>query len=155
MRGIITAVFVAGVMVGGADRAAAQSGLLQAGAPLDIAISGEIMISGKVLGVIGIPDAEGAVGLHLKVTSGKKVYNVHLGPAMFIGMANFWFKVGDQVDVGGTLEPGTGSVVIARSVTRAGRVLTLRSADGVPAWTPNAEGSDGCGVAHAQDVESE
>ena len=29
-----------------------------------------------------------------------------------------------------------------------GKTLTLRSAQGKPAWTPAADGVDGCGVAH-------
>ena len=38
---------------------------------------------------------------------------------------------------------------IARSLKKDGKTLTLRDADGKPAWKAATEGVDGCGVAHA------
>jgi hypothetical protein len=75
--------------------------------------------------------------------------NVHVAPAMFIGMNNFSFLADEQVEVVGVsvFQDGNKSF-IARSITTKGKTLTLRAQDGMPAWTPADDGTDGCGVAH-------
>jgi hypothetical protein len=76
--------------------------------------------------------------------------NVHVAPAMFIGMNNFSFLADDQVEIAGitAFQDGNKSFV-ARVIKKAdGKALTLRGKDGRPLWTSSAEGADGCGVEH-------
>jgi hypothetical protein len=111
----------------------------------------EITTDGVITGVIATTGADGTVGVRLKVkTAGNIVMNVHLGPAMFIGMNDASFFAEDPVVVTGAFVSHDGDVALwARQVTKNGKTLTLRGPDGTPRWpfaTP--DDPDGCGVSH-------
>lgn len=109
----------------------------------------ETTISGVVLHVDSFASADGVVGVHLEVRTAAGEVNVHVGPAMFIGTNNFSFLADDHVDVVGARIARDGNVAIwARQITKDGKTLALRSDGGTPKWTPNVDGTDGCGVAH-------
>ena len=75
-------------------------------------------------------------GIHLRVKTDDKFFEVRLGPAWFLEQQNFAFSKGDQIDVTGAATPDkNGQVVIAREVKRGGNVLVLRDAKGYPAWS--------------------
>ncbi len=115
--------------------------------------SAEVTVAGVVTGVESAAAADGTVGVHLKIrTTEGTVVRVHLGPAMFIGMNDFYFLVDDLVAVRGASVAHAGDIGLwARLVTKGSKTLTLRSEDGTPRWPyATADDPDGCGVSHAQ-----
>jgi len=95
----------------------------------------EITIHGTVHEVLTAQPG-GITGIHLKVTSSDKIFDVRLGPAWFLEQKQFTFAVGDQIDVtGATISTKTGDALIAREVKKADSVLVLRDAKGFPTWS--------------------
>jgi hypothetical protein len=146
IRNLALSVFIFGTSVG----LAAQN---PAGAARQYDPSSEQTYQGIVTGVIATTGADGTVGVHLNVrTSGGVVVKVHLGPAMFIGMNDASFFVDDAIALTGAFVSHDGeSALWARQVvTRNGKTLTLRGADGTPRWAfATTDDPDGCGVPHA------
>jgi hypothetical protein len=87
--------------------------------------------------------------LHFDLQTPAGMLNVHVAPALFIGQQNVSYFADDRVAIVGVKAFIDGNVsFIARSITRDGKTLMARVADGTPAWTPAVEGTDGCGVTH-------
>jgi hypothetical protein len=109
----------------------------------------ETIISGTLLHVVSLSGPDG-FGVHFDLKTPNGMVNVHVGPAIYIGQSNFWFFADDQVEITGVKEFVDGNKsFVARSIKKAdGKTLTLRGPDGKPLWTPNVNGTDGCGVAH-------
>jgi hypothetical protein len=142
--------FTMSVLMAGALAAsvAAQS---RTATPAQYDPSAEAAYGGIITSVISVTGPDGTVGVHLDLKTGTGVLvKVHLGPAMFIGMNNFSFFADDQVLVTGSLVKHAGDTAIwARQITKGGKTLTLRSADGAPRWPyATAEDPDGCGISH-------
>jgi hypothetical protein len=109
----------------------------------------ETTVTGTIRHVVTFRAPDGVVGVHFDLQGPTGLINVHVAPAMFIGMNNFSFLADEQVEIAGVsvFQDGNKSF-IARSITTEGRTLTLRAPDGTPAWTAAEDGTDGCGVAH-------
>lgn len=106
---------------------------------------------GVVASVISAAGPDGSVGVHLNLkTAAGTIVKVHLGPALFIGMNNFYFMADDLILVQGAYVSHDGEVALwARQVSKDGKTLALRSADGTPRWPlATDEDPDGCGVSH-------
>jgi hypothetical protein len=111
--------------------------------------SAEITVSGTIVHAVSLPAPDGAVGVHLDFKTPDGMLNVHVGPAMYVGMQNFWLFADDQLEIVGVKSEVDGNKsFVARTITKEGKTLTLRNADGKPAWKPAADGTDGCGVSH-------
>lgn len=111
--------------------------------------SAEVTVAGKILHVVSFTAPDGTAGVHFDFQTAAGMLNVHVGPAMFIGMQNVSYYADDEVEIAGVKSFVDGNkAFIARTVTKDGKALTLRSAEGKPSWTPAADGIDGCGVAH-------
>jgi hypothetical protein len=109
----------------------------------------ETTINGVILYIVPLAAADGAVGVHFDLKTAAGIVDVHIAPAMFIGMNNLSFLAEDQVEITGVAVVQDGNkAFIARTVKRGGKLLTVRADNGEPAWSPAAEGVDGCGVAH-------
>jgi hypothetical protein len=109
----------------------------------------EITVSGTIVHAVSFAAPDGAIGVHLDFKTPDGMLNVHVAPAMYIGMQNFWLFADDQLEIVGVKSVADGNkAFIARLITKDGKTLTLRSADGKPAWKPAADGTDGCGVSH-------
>jgi hypothetical protein len=111
--------------------------------------SAEKSYAGTIATVVSFAAADGTVGVHvdLKTDDGKAV-SVHLGPAMYIGMQNFWFFADDKVEIIGTKMTVDGNVAIwAKAIQKGAETLVLRTDDGTPKWGGD-DGMDGCGVNH-------
>jgi hypothetical protein len=75
-------------------------------------------------------------GVHLVVRTDKgETLPVHLGPEWFIDKQEVTFAVGDKIAVRGSRIDFEGArAIIAAEVTKDGKTLRLRAANGVPAW---------------------
>jgi hypothetical protein len=110
----------------------------------------EVAVTGKLLHVVSLPADDGSVGVHFDLQTPGGMLNVHVAPAMFIGMGNFWFFADETVTVIGSRRVIDGNnAFIAKAVQKGSAVLQLRTAEGTPKWTPGVDGVDGCGVNHA------
>ena len=75
-------------------------------------------------------------GLHLTVKSDAGTFDAHLGPTSFVTKNNFTFAKGDQVEIiGSKMKIDGADAVLAREVKKGGKTLTLRNAQGIPAWS--------------------
>jgi len=108
----------------------------------------EATVTGTIVAVVSLP-AQSGVGVHFDFRTADGMLNVHVAPALFIGMNNASYFAEDQLTLVGVKAfiDGNRSFIV-RSITKDGQTLTLRAADGKPAWSPAVEGADGCGVAH-------
>ena len=121
-------------------------------APASYDPAAEVSYGGIVTGVISAAGPDGTVGVHLNLkTDTGMIVQVHLAPAMFIGMNDFYFFADDNVLVTGAFVTHDGQVALwARQISKSGKTLTLRSPDGTPRWPfATADDPDGCGVSHA------
>ena len=112
----------------------------------------EVTYGGIVTEVVPTTGPDGSVGVHLTLATARgTAVRVQLGPALFIGMNNGSFIADDQVLVTGAFVSHNGDVALwARTISKNGKTLTLRSPDGTPRWPmATADDPDGCGVTHA------
>ncbi len=111
--------------------------------------SAEQNFSGVIKTLVSFPAADGSVGVHIDLkTDDGKIVSVHLAPAMYIGMQNFWFFADDRVEIVGVKTTVDGNLSIwAKAIQKGDTMLVLRNADGTPKWSGD-DGIDGCGVNH-------
>lgn len=75
-------------------------------------------------------------GTHLVVKTQAETVEVCLGPPAYVQEKGFSFAKGEQVEViGSRVKFGGKDVVVARQITKDNQVLTLRDAQGIPAWS--------------------
>ena len=112
----------------------------------------EVHYGGEVTEVVATNGPDGTVGVHLDlaIARGSNV-KVQVGPAIFIGMNDASFLAGDQIFVTGAFVTHDGEVGLwARQISKNGKTLVLRNADGTPRWpSATADDPDGCGIPHA------
>jgi hypothetical protein len=109
----------------------------------------EQAISGTVKTVVSFQAPDGSVGVHFDLkTDDGKIVSVHVGPAVYVGMQNFFFFADDKVEIIGTRTTYDGNVFItAKSIQKGSEILVLRDDTGKPKWSGDL-GIDGCGVNH-------
>lgn len=98
----------------------------------------EVTLRGTITKVENHMGRMGWNGTHLVVSFEGETLTVHVGPSNYVDQREFSFAAGDQIEVTGSrikLE-GTG-VLIARQIKKGEKVLTLRNAQGIPAWSRN------------------
>ena len=75
-------------------------------------------------------------GTHLVVKSEGKSYEIHVGPSAFLQEKNWKFAEGDQIEITGSKVNLNGEeVVLARTIKKDDRTLTLRDEKGIPVWS--------------------
>jgi hypothetical protein len=109
----------------------------------------EATYAGTIATVVSFPAADGTVGVHFDLkTDDGRVVSVHVAPAMYVGMQNFWFFADDRVEIVGSKVTVDGNVSIwAKAIQKGTQILAVRDAEGMPKWSGD-EGIDGCGVNH-------
>ncbi|MGC9293431.1 MAG: hypothetical protein ACP5EP_12050 [Acidobacteriaceae bacterium] len=111
----------------------------------------ETTSQGTVQKVIEVSNGRGWNGTHLTLKTKDELYDVRVGPSYFITKNGFEFSTGDQIEVIGQEMSFNGtSTIIAQQITKNGKVLTLRDADGFPLWAGQGmggwhHGRGGCG----------
>lgn len=96
----------------------------------------ETTIKGDVEEVLQSAGQRGWAGVHLKLKSDQGIYDVHVGPAFFLSSQQFTFTKGDNLEVIGSKAVVNGhDVLIARQITKGGKILALRNSQGIPLWS--------------------
>jgi len=96
----------------------------------------ETRITGTIDDVQQTTGRHGWMGVHLMLKTTSEVIEIHVGPAHYIEQQNFSFAKGDTIEVlGSRVKLGDQDAVIAREITKNGKTLTLRNAQGVPQWS--------------------
>jgi hypothetical protein len=121
--------------------ALAQSGMGQ-GAGRMYNPATETTVKGAVEEVRQVSGPRGGPGgTHLILKTDKETLEVRLGPTTFLEKEKFTFARGDQIEVTGSkVKIGGADALIAREVKKDGKTLTLRDAQGVPAWSGGRRG---------------
>lgn len=96
----------------------------------------ETTISGIVDDVQQHSGRHGWTGIHLIVKADTGTVEVHVGPSTYISQQKFSFAKGDQVQVVGSMvKLNNTDALLAREITKDGKTLTLRNAQGIPQWS--------------------
>ena len=96
----------------------------------------ETTVAGTINEVNTVTGKGGWNGIHLTVQSEDAKYDVHVGPAAYMTKHDIYFHVGDHVQVlGSKVEYQGADALIAREITKDGKVVTLRDAHGFPVWS--------------------
>jgi len=126
----------------------AATAMVAAQAPARYDRTHEQTLSGTIKAVASYPAGDGAVGVHIDLKTADGLVDVLIGPAMFIGIENFWFFAEDPLVVTGARVGGAEGPVWARTIQKGSTTLVLRTEDGTAKWPGGDNGIDGCGVNH-------
>ena len=97
----------------------------------------ELRISGTVVEVRDITRAGTPNGTYLMLKTPTETLSVHLGPSLRMKKDRLMLSPGDAVEVVGCLvTPGKSTILLAREVHKAGKVVTFRNARGFPRFSP-------------------
>jgi hypothetical protein len=93
-------------------------------------------VKGHIVSVDHVASGHGrSGGVHVTLATDTDTVAVHLGPAWYIDAQTPRLEKDDHVEVEGSRVAIDGKpAIIARQVRKNGQTLTLRNADGVPAW---------------------
>ena len=111
--------------------------------------STETTVAGTIKVLVSYAAPDGSVGVHFDLKTDNGMVNVHVGPAAYFGQQNFWFFADDSNEViGSRVSMGGVTSIWPKTIVKGSARLVLRTDDGTPRWSPAADGTDGCGVAH-------
>lgn len=95
----------------------------------------ETMLTGTIDGVMEVPGTGAMSGTHLSLETTSETIHVHLGPSQFVKKQGITFAKGDAVAVTGSRIKGDGyQAILARTVKRGSKAITLRDKNGMPRW---------------------
>ena len=98
----------------------------------------EVTLRGTITTVETHMGKMGWNGTHLVVSFDAETLTVHVGPSKYLEQQGFSFVSGEQIQVTGSRIKSEGSdFLIAREIKKGDHVLTLRNAQGIPAWSRN------------------
>jgi DNA/RNA endonuclease YhcR with UshA esterase domain len=96
----------------------------------------ETTVQGTVEEVMQTTGQHGWSGIHVSLKSNQGMYDVHVGPASYLSAQQFTISKGDSLEVTGSrTKMNNKDVLIARQITKEGKTLTLRDAQGYPKWS--------------------
>jgi len=95
----------------------------------------EITVKGTIEDVQEQTSKNGNMGTHLMLKTDSGTLPVHVGPSAYIAKKQFSFAKGDVVEILGSKVSMAGEeTLLAREITKAGKTLVLRNAQGIPEW---------------------
>ncbi len=96
----------------------------------------EVTVKGMVEDVQQqVAGKKGQMGTHLVLKTDSGTLPIHVGPSAYIASKQFSFAKGDEIEVlGSKVSIGGEETLLAREITKQGKTLVLRNAQGVPQW---------------------
>jgi len=96
----------------------------------------EVTVKGTVRDVHQHTGKRGWNGTHLTLITDSGTFDVHVGPTSYISQEEFSFATGDKIEVVGSQVAISGQeALLARQITKDGKTLVLRNAQGIPEWS--------------------
>ncbi len=96
----------------------------------------ETTVSGTVEAVHDVTGRRGWNGMHAQLKSAQGEFDVHVGPSWYLAQKKFQIAKGDQIEVTGSkVRFNNADALIARTIKKGDSILTLRNAQGIPAWS--------------------
>ncbi len=96
----------------------------------------EVTVKGTIENVQQQTGKGAWMGTHLILKTDAATIDVHVGPSSYIAQKQFTFAKGDTIEVVGSEVTISGQeALLAREITKEGKTLTLRNAQGVPEWS--------------------
>ncbi|MHB1020897.1 MAG: hypothetical protein ACYC46_08710 [Acidobacteriaceae bacterium] len=96
----------------------------------------ETTVTGAVEAVHQVAGRRGWSGTHLQLKTAEGTIDVHAGPSWFLTKKKFDLAKGDQIEVTGSKVQFNGAdALLARTIKKGDTELTLRNAQGIPAWS--------------------
>jgi hypothetical protein len=95
----------------------------------------EVKVKGTIQDVEEQAPRRGWKSTHLILKTDSATLPVLAGPSVYITNKQFSFAKGDEIEVlGSKLSVDGKDVLLAREITKGGKTLVLRNAQGVPEW---------------------
>lgn len=95
----------------------------------------EVTVKGTIGDVQEQAGRGGWTGTHLVLKTDSGILPVHVGPSAYIAKKQFSFAKGDEIEVLGSKVSIAGKeTLLAREITKEGKTLVLRNAQGIPKW---------------------
>jgi len=96
----------------------------------------EVTMKGTVEAVKQLAGPRGWAGTHLSLKTDAETLDVHVGPSWFLTQSKISFAKGDQIEVTGSkVKFENSDALIAREIKKGDKTITLRNAQGIPAWS--------------------
>jgi len=97
----------------------------------------EVTVSGTIQDVQQYTGRRGKwTGTHLVLKTDGGLLEVHAGPSSYIAEQQFSFTKGDTIEVVGSKVSIQGKeTLLARTISKDAKTLTLRNAQGIPQWS--------------------
>lgn len=96
----------------------------------------ETSVSGTVEAVNEVTGRRGWSGTHVQLKTAEGILDVHVGPSWFLTKKKFALAKGDQIEVTGSkIRYNDADALLARTIKKGDVELTLRNAQGIPAWS--------------------
>ena len=96
----------------------------------------EVTVKGTIEDVQQLTGRRGWSGTHLVLKTDAATFDVHVGPSSYIAQQKFAFAKGDMIEViGSKVTIADKQALLAREITKDGKTLVLRNAQGVPQWS--------------------
>ncbi len=95
----------------------------------------EVTVKGTIQDIQEQTGRRGRMGTHLVVKTDSSTLLVHVGPSAYIARKQFSFAKGEEIKVLGSKVTIAGTeTLLAREITKDGKVLVLRNTQGIPEW---------------------
>jgi len=95
----------------------------------------EVTVKGTIEEVQEFTGRNGRTGTHLLLKTDSSTLPVHVGPSTYIAKQQFSFAKGDEISVlGSKVQIAGKETLLAREITKEGKTLVLRNAQGIPEW---------------------
>ncbi len=102
----------------------------------------EVTMKGSIEAVQQLTGPRGWAGSHVSLKTDTETIDVHVGPSWFLTQNKIALAKGDQIEVTGSkVKYGASDALIARELKKDGQSLTLRNAQGIPAWSRGRRGN--------------
>lgn len=96
----------------------------------------EVTVKGTIEDVQQFTGRRGWSGTHLALKTDAATFDVHVGPSAYIDQQKFTFAKGDMIEVvGSKVTIADKESLLAREITKEGKTLVLRNAQGIPQWS--------------------